>query len=62
VAVAICVLPVALAAALEVVVADGVGIGSRDVATSMGGSGHETRGWEICCGAVGQLSSECHHL
>jgi hypothetical protein len=38
---------------LWAVAVDGVGVGGRDMATSMGGSERETRGCRACRGSVG---------
>jgi hypothetical protein len=53
VVVTVWVLAVALDAVLRAVAADGVGVGGRDMAMSMGGSGREVRGCRACREAVG---------
>jgi hypothetical protein len=59
---AVCVLNTALDAILGLVAADSIGIGSCDVATAMGNSGCERRGWGLSKSVGDQLRSESHHL
>jgi hypothetical protein len=59
---AVCMLDGALDTVSEVVVAGNVGGGGCDVVMVMGCSGHGGRDWGLGWGAVGRLSSVCHHF
>jgi hypothetical protein len=60
--VAVWVFIVVLDAVLRAVGADGVGVGSRDMATSIGVLDCVHRVWELSWGAVGSAGSECHRF